>query len=246
MRIDFLGTGGYHPNERRHTTSVLFPEIGLAFDAGTGLFRLPERLQTGEIHFFLSHAHLDHIFGLTCLMTPLADGTLSRVRVSGNEKTLQAVREHLFSEALFPVRPSFEYVSLDEEMPVPGGGVLRHVPLEHPGGSTGYRVDWPDRSLAYITDTSADGSVPYLEFIRGVDLLIHECNFPDEMTQWAEETGHSHTTPVAEVARQADVDRLVLIHVDPQRPGDDPIGIETARALFPATELAEDRMTIEF
>jgi ribonuclease Z len=195
MRVEFLGTGGYHPNERRHTACVLLPEIGLAFDAGTSVFRLPARLETKELDVFLSHAHLDHIAGLTFLLAPLHKGLLERVRVHGKKVTLAAVREHLFAEPLFPVRPAFEYVELEPSVAVPGGGVLTHVPLHHSGGSTGYRIDWPDRSMAYITDTRVDPS--YREFVRGVDLLIHECYFGDGQAEFAVKTGHSFATAVA-------------------------------------------------
>lgn len=243
MRVEFLGTGGYHPNERRHTACVLLPDIGLAFDCGTSAFRLAPRVRTPELDVYLSHAHLDHIAGLTFLLVPLLQGTLSRVRVHANAKTLDAVREHLFADAVFPMMPEFEFVTLQERHAVAGGGTLTWIPLKHPGGSTGFRIDWPGRSLAYITDTTADGS--YTDFVRGVDVLMHECYFPDELAEWAPKTGHSHTTPVAQLARAAGVGRLFLVHVDPQRPDDDPVDLARARSIFAATELAEDLMEIE-
>ena len=137
------------------------------------------------------------------------------------------------------IAPSFvRLVTLND------GGRLTHIPLIHPNGSTGFRIDWPGKSLAYITDTTTSND--YLEFIRGVDVLIHECNFSDAMSEWSAKTGHSNTTPVAELARAAQVKRLFLIHFDPQHPEDDPIGIDTARAIFRDTELAEDLMEIHF
>ena len=248
MRVEFLGTGGYHPNERRHTACVMLPELGILFDAGTSSFRVSSRLATRELQVFLSHSHLDHIFGLTVFLTPMLQGELDRVRVYGTERTLTAVREHLFAEAIFPLEPDFEYVRLEDETPVSGDGTLTHMPLTHPGGSTGYRIDWAERSLAYLTDTSladtnADGACT--RFVRNVDLLIHECYFPDEMADWARKTGHSHVTPVAELARDANVGRLMLMHIDPQRADDDPIGLATARSIFPATEIAEDLTVVE-
>jgi ribonuclease BN (tRNA processing enzyme) len=224
----------------------MLPEIGVLFDAGTSAFRVAERLKTGNVHIFLTHAHLDHVAGLTFFLTPLLMGQISRATVYGTSGTLRAVREHLFSEPIFPVEPTFEYVELPSRVPLPGGGVLTHVPLVHPGGSLGYRIDWPDRSLAYITDTTADASRRYLDFIRGVDVLIHECYFPDNMADLAKKTGHSHTTQVAEVARAAEVGRLLLVHIDPLRPDNDPIGLATARAIFPNTAVAEDLMEIDF
>ena len=87
---------------------------------------------------------------------------------------------------------------------------------------------------------------PYLDAIRDVDVLLHECYFPDSERQMAELTGHSHTTPVAELARAANVGRLVLVHIYPLYNEEDPIGLEAARRIFPATDIARDRMEIEF
>jgi ribonuclease BN (tRNA processing enzyme) len=244
MRFQFLGTGGYHPNSRRHTACIFFPELGVILDAGTGFFRVQERLQTRELDIYLTHAHLDHIAGLTFFIVPMLDGSIDRATVHAAEPYLQAVREHLFAPAIFPAKIPYEFQALTAKEPLPGGGVLTHVPLKHPGGSVGYKLAWPGRTLAYITDTTVEPS--YLEFIRGVDVLIHECYFPDSQTEWCERTGHSHTTAVATLARDAGVGRLLLIHVDPQKPTDDPIGLATARSIFPHTDLAEDLLEIEF
>jgi len=244
MRLQFLGTGGYHPNERRHTASLILPEIGVVFDAGSSFFRVESRLETNELDIFLTHAHLDHIQGLTFFIVPLLKGIVSHCRIHASPKTIAAVRQHLFAEDVFPVLPAYEFVELAERIELPSGGVITHVPLKHPGGSLGFKLEVAGRRLAYITDTTVDGS--YTDFIQGVDVLIHECYFPDELAEWCEKTGHSHTTQVATLARDANVGRLYLTHIDPQRPDDDPIGIRTARAIFPATTLAEDLMEIEF
>jgi len=244
MRLFFSGTGGYHPNERRHTASVLLPDIGVALDAGTGFFRVPGRLTTPTLDVFLSHAHLDHVCGLTYILVPVLQGAMTRVRVFGTRATLNAVRQHLLTTELFPVMPDFEWHELGSRAELSDGSKLSWIPLQHPGGSVGFRIDWPDRSLAYITDTTAPGN--YREFIRDVDVLIHECYFPDELAEWADKTGHSAATPVAQLAKSANVGRLLLVHVDPQRPDDDPIGMEGIRSIFPNAELTEDLMEIEF
>jgi ribonuclease Z len=246
MRLVFLGTGGYHPNERRHTASIMLPGQGIVFDAGTSFFRVQALLATKELSVFLSHGHLDHICGLTFVIVPILQKTLQRLHVYGTKRTLDAVKHHLLAEPVFPVDlPETQFIELTEDpVSVADGGQLTHVPLEHPGGSTGFRIDWPDRSLAYITDTTAPGD--YLEFVRGVDLLIHECYFQDDMQDWAARTGHSHTSAVAQLAKDAGVTRLFLVHIDPQRADDDPIDIQLAQSIFAETHLAEDRMEIDF
>ena len=80
--------------------------LAVVFDAGTSFFRVAERLQTDEVHVFLSHAHLDHICGLTYFL-PLLAGNVRQARVYGTQQTLETVQTHLFSDAVFPVLPAF-------------------------------------------------------------------------------------------------------------------------------------------
>lgn len=246
MKLVLLGTTGYHPNDRRHTPCMLIPEQGVMLDAGTAVYRAGEYLETGELSIFLTHAHLDHVIGLTYLFSVVQTHPLDRIVVYGEAQKLAAVDEHLFSELLFPQKPPMEFRPLEDSIELAGGGRLTHFPLVHAGGVVGYRLDWPDHSLAYVTDTTASTDAPYVEKIRGVDLLLHECYFPDSHADWAKTTCHSVTTPVAEVARKAGVGRLILVHLNPLSTEDDPIGLETARAIFPKTELGEDLMEVEF
>ena len=244
MRVEFLGTSGFHPTESRHTSCVLLPEIGLALDAGTGMFRLPKRLGTPGLTILLSHAHLDHICGLTYLLPPVFNGEISPVKVIANARTRAAVEDHLFHEAVFPIRIPFEFAEPADGMDLPGGGRLSFRTQVHPGTSLGYRIDWPGHSLAYLTDTIADREA--LQLIRGVDLLIHECNFRDDNTVLADRSGHAHTTPVCELARDSDVKQLILTHFDPYAALADPVDIQLARSIFPETAAAEDLLIVEF
>lgn len=246
MQIHLLGTTGYHPNDQRHTACMMLPELGVVLDAGTAMFRVRDHLQTKTLDIFLSHAHLDHVIGLTFLFDVLWQKNVEKVRVHGDPRKLAAIERHLFATELFPVRPPFDFVPLADEVRLADGARLTHFPLEHPGGSLGYRIDWPDRSLAYVTDTTARRNAAYLEKIRGVDLLLHECYFPDGLDDHATLTGHSWTTPVAQVAAAAAVKRAVLVHVNPLASGPDPLGLAAAKQIFPALELASDRQIIDF
>jgi ribonuclease Z len=246
MKLILLGTAGYHPNDRRHTLCLLLPECGIMLDAGTGVFRVARYLRTPTLDIFLTHAHLDHVIGLTYLFDILYPQSLARVTVHADPEKLAAIDQHLFSPLLFPKKPPYESRPLAKEVPLPNGGRLTHFPLGHPGGVIGYRLDWPGHSMAYITDTTAKPNAPYVASIRGVDLLVHECYFTDDQQQWAEKTGHSCTTAVAEVARAAQVGRLVLLHFNPLAAGDDPIGLDRIRAIFPCADLGVDCMEIEF
>jgi len=246
MKLILLGTAGYHPNEQRETACLLLPQCGVILDAGTGMYRAGRYLETSRLDVFLTHAHLDHVVGLTYLFNVVRAHPLDQIDVHGEEEKLRAVEEHLLAEAIFPARPPCRFVPLTQEVLLPAGGRLSYFPVPHQGGSIGYRLDWPGHSLAYVTDTTADPDADYVEAIRGVDLLVHECYFPDWRADWARQTGHSHTTPVAAVARKAEAGRLVLVHVDPAAPEADPIGLDVARAIFPNTILGEDLVEIDF
>jgi ribonuclease Z len=246
LKLILLGTAGYHPNDARHTLAMIIPEQGVLLDAGTGTYRVTRYLQTPELDIFLTHAHLDHVIGLTYLLEINHLHPLRRITVHALPEKLRAIEEHLFASEIFPKRPECELRPLAPEVLLPQGGRLTHFPLVHPGGSVGFRLDWPGHSLAYVTDTTAAPDAGYVEQIRGADVLVHECYFADAYADWARLTGHSHTTPVAQVACGAGVGRLVLTHINPLATGEDPIGLATARAIFPATDLGYDGMEVEF
>jgi ribonuclease Z len=244
VKLLFLGTAGYHPSNRRHTSCLFLPDWGIAFDAGTGFFRVREYLCTPTLDVFLTHAHLDHCVGLTFLYNVLEGGP-AEATVHGAADKLSSIREHLFHPDLFPAMPPIVWQPLDGPRALPAGALLRYWPQAHPGGSLGYRIDWSGRSFALVTDTRAASTASYLEHIRGVDLLIHECNFRDDQADLAALTGHSCETAVAELARQAGVGRLVLTHVDPTANEAVFPALPRLRGIFRETTVAHDLLELE-
>lgn len=222
MKVHCLGTTGYHPSPTRHTACYYIPESSLVLDAGTGMHALTEILRADpreSIDVFLSHAHLDHVVGLTFLLDTFAVTSLKRVRVLGEAEKLEAVRKHLFSPHLFPLLPKeIEFHSLEENpkpMQLGCGAELDWFSLEHPGGSIGLLLRRQGKSLAYVTDTVARLDADYVNRVVGVDLLLHECYFTDRYQPLAEKTGHSWLGAVTEVVRKVGAKRTALIHLNP-------------------------------
>jgi ribonuclease BN (tRNA processing enzyme) len=246
MKLVLLGTTGYHPNDRRQTACFMLPELGVVFDAGTGFYRAGEYLQTDALDIFLSHVHLDHSVGLTFMFDVRYRRELRRATAYMEAAKVRVIKEHLLDEQLFPVPPPVDLQPLPKELTLADGSRLTHFPLRHPGGSTGFRIDWADRSMAYVTDTVAHPDAAYVENIRGVDLLVHEAYFNDDQREQAELTGHSCIGDVARVAAKAAVGRLVLVHINPLLDHDGQLDLAAARDVFPDVEIGIDRMEVDF
>jgi ribonuclease Z len=226
--LRFLGTAGYHPNDDRHTSCLFIPEAGLMLDAGTGLYRAIQHIQTDALDIFLSHAHLDHVIGLSFLLDVQYASSAKTFRVYGEAEKLSAIREHLFHRLLFPIEPKIEWIPLETLSPrfEVAGGRVGWFPLHHPGGSVGYRFDWPEYTLSYVTDTTARPDASYWPKVVGSDYLVHECNFTDEQFEFAELTGHSWPAAVIDQARAHQIGRLVLTHINPLANDADPLAIQ--------------------
>ena len=106
------------------------------------------------------------------------------------------------------------------------------------------RFDWPERSMALITDTTAKPEATYVEHIRGLDLLVHECFFPTGEDEFAEKTGHSCAGPVGQIARAVQPKQLVLTHFNPLDNVEPPIDV--TQVGYPGTVLGADGLEISF
>lgn len=91
------------------------------------------------------------------------------------------------------------------------------------------------RSYAYCSDTMFD---PLLkEEVKGVDLLYHEATFLHELQERAEQTYHTTALQAAQLARDAEVHRLLIGHFSARYKELDPL-LEEAQSVFKETELA--------
>ena len=100
--------------------------------------------------------------------------------------------------------------------------------------------------MAYVTDTTADAGARYVENIRGVDLLVHEAYFAENVNNIPAMTGHSYLCQVAELAAAANVGRLVIVHIDPQIDDDSVFDLSAAKRIFANTEIGIDEMELQF
>ena len=250
LRVELLGSGGYHPTERRHTACLLLPELGLLLDAGTGAFRVHDRVAKGglpsdRLDVVLTHAHLDHVVGLTFLFGLSREGRPVETVVHAERTTLEAVEQRLLDPQLFPIAPVTDFQPLSSILTLRNGARVTVIPLEHPGGSVGLRIDARGKSIAYITDTKTI-SPETIEAVRGVDLLLHEAYFEESKRELADLSGHCTAGDAARTARDADARRLVMVHVDPRADdADEARSLAEAQAIRPDAVYGTDGMVIE-
>lgn len=223
----------------------MLPEMGVIFDAGTGIFRTRELIQTETLDIFLSHIHLDHCVGLTFLYDVLWEKNVSRVTVHVDGAKIETLEKALYHQDLFPVKPNFELRALEASVSLDGAD-LKSIPVEHPGGCHAFRLDWHSgNSMAYVTDTVADPAAEYVQAIDGVKTLIHECYFPDGWEDRAKLTGHSCLTPVAQVANAASAERTYLVHINPLNEDEHPLDLNSVKSIYTPMEVANDGMVID-
>lgn len=97
------------------------------------------------------------------------------------------------------------------------------------------------KRYAYCSDTMFNPDiVPYIE---GIDLLYHEATFGEDNAARCRETFHSTAKQAAEIARMAQVKRLLIGHYSARY--ENPAALlKEAAAVFPNTLLAEEGMII--
>jgi len=98
------------------------------------------------------------------------------------------------------------------------------------------------RKIVYTGDTR-----PFKDFERfasNADLLIHDATLDDDLTEKAEEDGHSTPSQAAKDAKKAKAKQLILTHIS-ARYDDTSKLLEHARKIFKKTQIAEDFMKIE-
>lgn len=100
----------------------------------------------------------------------------------------------------------------------------------------------PPRRYAYCSDTIC---LPGLAAqLRGVDLLFHEATFASDNLGRAKETYHTTAVQAAELARSAEVKKLLIGHFS-ARYEDESVLLQEAREIFPETLLASEMLCVQ-
>lgn len=268
--VTFWGTRGSIPCPTPHhlefggNTSCLHVEADgqhLVFDAGTGIRLLGEKLsQLGvdDIGIFLTHTHWDHISGFPFFGPLFEKGKNVTIRAGHlkNQGGLRSVLEGQMARPMFPVPLTQLSANLKIEdfecgatlTPYGPDLQLKTAPLNHPGGATGYRIEFAGKSLCYVTDTEhsvgkRDKSV--LALIDQADCVIYDSTYTDE--EFASKVGWGHSTwqEGVRLCQEANAKKLVIFHHAPEHNDDQMKRIEReAHAMWKQAHVAREGETI--
>lgn len=100
----------------------------------------------------------------------------------------------------------------------------------------------PPIRYAYCSDTAFSEKI--IPIIEGVDLLYHEATFAEEESVRARQTMHSTARQAAEIAKRANVKKLVIGHYS-ARYNNKNLLLNEAKEIFENTFLSEDMITFD-
>ncbi len=254
MLIKFYGVRGSIASPGENTvryggnTACVFVKTSdnelFIFDAGTGIRQLGEDLSqilpTKAVNLLFSHYHWDHIQGFPFFQLAYrADQKINLLAAHLNEQNAHSVLTQM-TDPHFPVpsenlASNVHVLSMDDEILLIGRNTIRTLSLNHPGGGSAYRIDSDEGSMAYVTDnelfppqTPKTAYEDWLEYLKNVDVLIHDAMYLDHEKEKIHGWGHSLISEALNLAKDAKVKHLILFHHDPSRTDNelDEIGVQ--------------------
>ncbi len=226
MPFQLFGTSGAIPSTTRDNTALAFysaREIVLIDCSGSPYQRIVKAgLDPGRVScLVVTHRHVDHLYGVPSLAHNFGlAGRRQTLHVHANAETLPTLKGFfgLFPlEAKMPYRIEFHEIPRVEGHLVWNSDALRvtTTPVQHSAPNVAVRVDWtgPAEKGAVVYSGDTRPCETLIRLANRTDILIHEATFLDAERARAEQDGHTTAFQAGEVARQAEVKRLLLCHL---------------------------------
>jgi ribonuclease BN (tRNA processing enzyme) len=244
MRLVILGSGTCVPSLKRSSPSNYLHIDGkqVLIDCGPGTLLQLEKAgldYKGIDIICISHYHPDHISDLNALIQ-----ALNCTPGFNRKKDLFFIGpvgfKNFYELYIKPIsggpRPNTYRIFIKE---ISKRIKINHFTIEscktnHNAESIAYKFIEEEKSLVISGDTDFDSNL--IEFAKNSDILILECSYPNNQKV----SGHLIPKECGEIAKRANVKKLILSHLYPVVHGEKR-GSET-KEVFQNTVLAEDLM----
>lgn len=244
MKLTILGSGTCVPSLKRSSPSnflkILNKEVIIDFGPGTLHQLLKAKINYKTIDFvFLTHFHADHIGELHSFLQAL-DWTPNFIRTKDIILIGPAGFKSYFKKIInSKPRPNTYKIKIKEikDNLAIGGFKVKCVKTVHSKESVAYKFIEKTKSIVITGDCDYDHNL--IKFSKNSNLLLTECSFPNNMKM----KGHLIPSECGEIAKQANVGKMVLTHLYPT--SSEEVRLKEAKKIFRNTVLANDLQTIE-
>lgn len=245
-RVTVMGSGTGVPSLTRSYPGILVVAEGEIMLLDTGPCTLARLLRKGVTYadidkVFYTHLHPDHSADLTSILFAMRNAEPKRLKPlhvfgpPGLKEFYQGLNR-LYGGVLAPKSYELNLTELWDDETAFGGWKVRTGQMAHMVPTVGYRLEFScGKTLVYSGDTDYCENI--VRLAGGVDVLILECSFPDDLRV----EGHLSPSLCARIARESGCKTLVLSHFYPQWNGRD-ILRECRRFYDGEIILAEDLM----
>jgi len=224
----------------------------LLCDAGTGIIPLGNLLmrqnEIRKLFIVLSHYHWDHICGLPFFVPAFSpEWSITIFGPGDTEKDVKHAVSTQMSSPFFPVGTEtwlakIRYRTYESNEFAYGPMKIQYCNVHHPGATYGYRVETPERTIAYAPDNERmflaktviqqskkqnDQERTYYdmmkqeeyesdqELFKDVDIMIHDAQYTLDEYEKKQGWGHSCYLDTVQSALDANAKVLFLFHHDP-------------------------------
>jgi len=137
-----------------------------------------------------------------------------------------------------------ELTSNEEVQEILGEYKIKYAMMEHPILAFAYRVEKNGKVVCYSGDTKPNQKL--INLANKSDIFICESTIPDNQAKFANKYGHCTPSDAARMARDADCEKLVLVHISPFFAEEIGRSINNIKKIFNKEILtAEDLMTLD-